>query len=304
MDNITIEQVGTQLWHAIRDILSFELINHKQGSTKIIITIGTVLLIAVALIVTKYILKGIYLVITRRFSDEESLRFKGVYNFVSYFVYLFVFISILSVSGIDISIILTATAVLFVGLGLAMRELFQDIIGGLYIIVDKTIMAGDVIEVKGEACKVIEITLRTTRVITREDRIIVIPNHKFITDVVSNYTQVTRIVRAGIKIRIPLSENLELVEKILVDAAKENTHVVKNPKPFVMLDNFGEYAYELSLNVFITNSFREPRVLSSIRFDIVRRMEENNIHIAIPYFKIDEGMRQQMFEQTKDNTSE
>lgn len=299
MENTTVERVSSDLWHAVRDFLGFELFTHNQGNTKIAITVGSVLLLVVALVIVKYVLKVIYLFATRKLNDEETLRFKGVYNFVSYFVYLFVFISILSLSGIDITIILTAAAVFFVGLGLAMRELFQDIIGGLYIMTDKTIMAGDVIEIQGEACKVIEITLRTTRVITREDRVIIIPNHKFITDVFFNYTQVTRAVRAGIKIRIPLNEDLDLAEKILMDSALKNTHVLKNPQPFVMLENFGEYAYELSLNVFITNSFREPRILSSIRYDIVQKMKENNLHIAIPHFKIDESGSHQKNESKK-----
>ncbi|HLV45632.1 MAG TPA: mechanosensitive ion channel family protein [Flavobacterium sp.] len=290
MENTAVEKVGFDVWNAIRDFLGFELFTYDQGNSNITITVGMVLLIIIALILTKYALKAIYLFATRKLNDEETLRFKGVYNFVSYFIYLFVFISILSISGVDITIILTAAAVFFVGLGLAMREIFQDIIGGLYIMTDKTIMPGDVIEIQGEASKVIEITLRTTRVITREERILIIPNHKFITDVFFNYTQTSRTVRAAITIRIPLHENLDLTEKVLLDAASKNTHVLKNPAPFVMLDNFGEYAYELSLNVFITNSYREPRILSSIRYDIVKMMKENHLQIAIPYFKIDEQM--------------
>lgn len=290
MENNAVEQVGSGLWRAIRDFLGYEILHHEQGNTKIVITVATVLLLVVSLFITKYALKAVYLFATRKLNSEETLRFKGVFNFISYFVYLFVLIFILGISGIDITIILTAAAVFFVGLGLAMRELFQDIIGGLYIMGDKTIVPGDVIEIQDEACKVIEITLRTTRVITREDRVIIIPNHKFITDVFFNYTQVTKAVRASITIRIPLNENLEPVEKLLIEAAKENNQVLKNPEPFVMLDNFGEYAYELSLNVFITNSFREPRILSNIRQNIVKKLRDNDLQIAIPYFKIDEKM--------------
>src|SRR5690554_1818288 len=204
-----VEQVSKSIWNTISEFLNFELLRIGQNEKSIVITISLILMIIVSLIITRYVLKIIYKIFTRKLGHDEKLRFTGVYNFITYFVYLFVFLSILSSSGIDITIILTATAVLFVGLGLAMRELFQDIIGGLYIIGDKTIVPGDVIEIQDEACKVIEITLRTTRVITREDRVIIIPNHKFITDVFFNYTQVTKAVRASITIRIPLNENLE-----------------------------------------------------------------------------------------------
>src|SRR5690606_18999319 len=109
-------------------------------------------------------------------------------------------------------------------------------------------------------------------------------------DVFFNYTQTSRAVRAAITIRIPLHEKLDLTEKVLLDAASKNTNVLKNPAPFVMLNNFNEDAYELSLNDFVTDRDKEPHILSSIRYDIVKMMKENHLQIAIPYFKIDEQM--------------
>jgi len=78
----------------------------------------------------------------------------------------------MSAAGIDITILITASAALFIGLGLALQELFQDLIGGVFIILDKSLRVGDIIEVDEKVGKVFEIKLRTTRAITRDDKII------------------------------------------------------------------------------------------------------------------------------------
>ena len=61
----------------------------------------------------------------------------------------------MSAAGINITVLITASAVLFVGLGLALQELFQDIIGGIFIIVDKSLQVGDIVEVDGKVGKVV-----------------------------------------------------------------------------------------------------------------------------------------------------
>src|SRR5690554_3997282 len=145
----TAENFSKGIWNTVLEYLNTQLLRIGENDKSIVITVGLVLLMVVALVVTRVVLKLVYKILTRKLNSDEKLRFSGVYNFVSYLIYLLVFVSILSSSGVDISIILAATAVLFIGLGLAMRELFQDIIGGLYIIIDKSILAGDVIELNG-----------------------------------------------------------------------------------------------------------------------------------------------------------
>tara|TARA_B100001146_G_C16184587_1_gene436198 strand:- start:1689 stop:2333 length:645 start_codon:yes stop_codon:yes gene_type:complete len=188
----------------------------------------------------------------------------------------------MSAAGINITLVLTASAALFVGLGLALQELFQDIIGGIFIILDKSLHVGDIIEVDGKVGKVYEIKLRTTRAITRDDKVIIIPNHHFISDIIYNYTQNHKTTREKVVVGVAYGSDVNLVTKILEDIAEEQKGLMKNPKPFVLFDDFGDSALMFSVHFFISDSFTDPRVKSEMRYKIDAKFREHNISIPFP----------------------
>ncbi len=269
-------------WDIFQDFVQFELLKFGEDKNEIVISVGLVLLLFLSLIIVKVILRLIRKIYTRRMEADEKIRFLAAYNFTGYFVYILVIVSVISTSGIDISLILTATAVLFIGLGLAMREIFQDIIGGVYIIFDKSLQAGDIIELNGTVCKVFDTKLRTTLAVTRDEKVIVIPNHKFVTDPVINFTQNYNNTRQSVTVRVALDTDVEKVREILVQAAKTQKKIVKSPEPFVMLEEFGEYALQFGIYFFISETFIELRIKSELRFEIERQFRKNNIRFPYP----------------------
>ena len=91
--------------------------------------------------------------------------------------------------GIDVTAIFAASAALLVGVGLALQTFIQDIISGIFIIADQAVHVGDIIEVEGQVGKVENITLRTTRTVTIDNKVLIIPNHKFLTSILYNWTE-------------------------------------------------------------------------------------------------------------------
>lgn len=269
-------------WETFQDFVQFELLKFGTEKNQIVITVGLVILLFLSLFIVKLILRLIRRIYTRKMDSEEKIRFLAAYNFTGYFVYILVIVSLISSSGIDITLLLTATAVLFVGLGLAMREIFQDIIGGIYIIFDKSVQAGDIIELNGTVCKVFDTKLRTTLAVTRDDKVIVIPNHKFVTDAVINFTQNYKNTRQSVSVRVALDADVEKVREILVQAAKTQKRIIKSPEPFVMLEEFGEYALHFGIYFYISETFYELRIKSELRFEIERQFRNNNIRFPYP----------------------
>lgn len=279
----TVKDVIPQsYWDIFQEFVQFELLKFGTEKNEIVITVGLVILLFVSLFIVKLILRLIRKIYTRKMEAEDKIRFLGAYNFIGYLVYILVIVSVISSSGIDITLILTATAVLFIGLGLAMREIFQDIIGGIYIIFDKSVQAGDIIELNGTVCKVFDTKLRTTLAVTRDDKVIVIPNHKFVTDPVINFTQNYNNTRQSVTVRVALDADVEKVREILVQAARTQKRIVKSPEPFVMLEEFGEYALHFGIYFFISETFFELRIKSELRFEIERKFRENNIRFPYP----------------------
>ncbi|MFT5435668.1 MAG: small-conductance mechanosensitive channel [Ulvibacter sp.] len=275
------EVVEQDIWGSIKEFLNFGF-RFGEGDHRINITIGLLLLVFVSFIVANFILKSVRKISTRNMDETDQLKFVSVFKFIKYITYIVVVFSVLSVVGINITPFLAASAALLVGLGLALQELFQDIIGGILIMVDKSLLVGDIIEVDGKVGRIIDVKLRTTRAITRDDKIIIIPNHKFITDTIFNYTQNHKTTREFITVGVAYGSDTEKVKELLLASVEEQKGALKSPNPFVLFEDFGDSALIFSVNFYLNDSFSDPKIKSEIRFRIDALFRKNNISIPFP----------------------
>lgn len=266
------------IFSAIKDFLSYSMIDTKN----INITIGTLLTIIIVLFLASFVLKLIHKIVTKKLPVEDKNKFVSIFNFLRYLLYIFVVVIVLHSSGVNLTVLLTASAALFVGLGFALQYLFQDIISGIMMILDQSLHVGDIIEVDGKVGRVFEIRLRTTRALTRDDKVMVIPNHVFLTETIYNYTQNHKTTREKIIVGVAYGSDVLLVTNILEAVAKEHREVLKNPKPFVQFDDFGDSALIFSLNFYINNSFGDPKIKSEMRYEIDARFRGSNVTIPFP----------------------
>lgn len=277
---------------SLKDFLSGLLEYELYASKSITITIGTLLFITFTLLLTRVGLRVLRKTFMKMASVEVSARLGSVFNFVNYFVYLIMFFFILNAIGINISMFLTTSAALFVGLGLALQDIFRDLIAGIYILVDKTLNVGDVIQVQDEVAVVRTIHLRCTVAETRNRKVIVIPNRKLIDDVVNNWTHGNEIIRGRIEVGVYIGTDAELVKSILIESVSENKDVLKNPKPLVFLDKFGESSVRFILHYFVDNAFGNDRIASDIRYEIDRLFKVNNIPLPVPVIRLDSKVKE------------
>ena len=278
----TIGEVVTQtIWEAIKSFLDLGF-TLGSGDQKVRIAVWTFLLVILSFVGARFFLKWIRVLLTRNMQEPDKLKFISFFKFVQYITYIIVGFAVLSASGINVTPFLAASAALLVGLGLALQELFQDVIGGIFIFIDKSLLVGDIVEVDGKVARVKEVSLRTTRAITRDDKIVVIPNHKFISEIIINYTQNHKTTRESVKIGVAYGSDVKKVEALLLQSVTQQSGVLKKPKPFVLFDDFGDSALQFSVLFFITDSFSDPKIKSAIRFTIDQLFRENNISIPFP----------------------
>lgn len=275
------EIIEEDIWGTVKDFLNLG-IHLGEGENSIHVTIGLLIAVIIAFFITSLFLRWLRSVLTRKMEGEDRLKFFTVFKFVKYLTYLAVILATLSAAGIDVTLLLTASAVLFVGLGLALQELFQDIIAGIFIILDKTLQVGDVVEVEGKVGKIFEIKLRSSRAITRDDKVIIIPNHKFLSDLVYNFTQNHKMTREEVVVGVAYGSDTQLVTRLMLESVQEQREILKNPKPFVLFQDFGDSALIFSVKFFIPDSFSEPRIASAVRFAIDKKFRENGVVIPFP----------------------
>ncbi|MBT8236258.1 MAG: mechanosensitive ion channel [Bacteroidia bacterium] len=253
-----------------------------EGEKGIHLTLGIILMLLVALMATNILLRFFRRVVTRKMASEDKLKFVSIFQFIKYAIYVVVVLLTLSAVGVDITLLITASAALFVGLGLALQDLFQDLIGGIYVIVDKTLRVGDIIEVDSRVGRVQEIKLRTTRAVTPDDKVIIIPNHKFIKDTVYNYTQNRLITIEAVRVGVAYGSDVDLVSKLLVKSLDGVEGVLQSPDPFVWFEDFADSSLAFSIRFYVADSFRTNSIKSAIRFNIDSLFREHKIKIPFP----------------------
>jgi small-conductance mechanosensitive channel len=280
-DQALAQTIKRSVWEAISEVLNWGF-HWGEGANHIQITVGTLLLVTLSFLATSYVLGLVRKIYTRNLSETDTLKFISVFKFIKYLAYVIVVFAVLSFSGVNVTPFLAASAALLVGVGLALQELFQDVLGGIFIMLDKSLQAGDIIEVEGKVGRVVDIRLRTTRAVTRDDKIVIIPNHKFISDTVFNYTQNHKQTRETVSVGVAYGSDTALVKALLLKSLEKDSRILSRPKPFVLFEDFGDSALMFSVNFFVSDSFTDPVVKSDIRFRIDELFRKNNISIPFP----------------------
>ena len=260
------------------DFLTFKLIN----TDKITFTVYQLILLVIALFFTGIVLKFLRKVMTRKLPLEDKNKFISIFQFAKYVIYVLVFVFTLQSSGVNMNVFLTASAALFVGVGFALQTFFQDIISGILMILDQSLHVGDIIEVDGKVGEVREIKLRTTRMVTRNDRVMVIPNHIFMTDPLFNWTQNTTTNREQVSVGVAYGSDVELVKSILEECVKGVEGVVATETITVLFEEFGDSSLNFSVYFYVANGMKSPKIQSDIRFKIDAAFRRNKISIPFP----------------------
>lgn len=262
----------------IKEILNFSLINYQKIDFKVL----HLLIVIISLIFSNLIIRIIKKFVTKQLPDSEKQKFIGVFQFFKYFVYVLVVLISLHVSGVNMTLFFTASAALLVGIGFAMQQLFQDVLSGILMILDQSLHVGDIIEIDGKVCKVEKISLRSTKAVTRNNRVLIIPNHKFINDILFNWTQNSYTNRENVTVSVAYGTDVNLVKLILENIPFQIEGVVKEENVLVLFEDFGASGLQFSLYFHVFNGMQSPLIQSNIRFKINEEFTKAGIVIPFP----------------------
>ncbi len=272
------------VWTKFIDFLNYSLYTFVDDKGQVTgdIKLKYILLILIVLILTTYVLRWAKKIVTRNLPEENKAKFTTVFSFARWLIYAIVFLIAIDSIGVNITAIFAASAALLIGVGLALQTLFQDIISGVFILVDQSVHVGDIIEIEGKVGRVVEIKLRTTRAVTIDNKVLIIPNHLYLTNSLYNWTQNGQSTREYVDVGVAYGSDLELVKKLLLEAANSSKLVFKSPAPGVTFTDFGESALTFRVAFTIRDSFNVRIPKSDVRFAIDRLFRENNITIPFP----------------------
>ncbi|KAA5824445.1 mechanosensitive ion channel [Algibacter amylolyticus] len=268
----------SSIWENISEFLNL----HYDFSKDISISIRDVIVIITVIFITTVLLKVVLKIITRNLPNENKGKFNVVYGYFRWLIYLVILLITLNSLGVNVTAVFAASAALMIGIGLALQTLFQDIISGVFILIDQTVHVGDIIELEGKIGRVEEIKLRTTRATTIDNKVLIIPNHLYLTNSLYNWTQNGTSTRESVTVGVAYGSDVQLVKKLLLEAAKKQKDVLKFPEPTVLFTNFGDSSLDFKVAFTIDDSFNARIPQSEIRFEIDRLFRKHNITIPFP----------------------
>ncbi|WP_299112832.1 mechanosensitive ion channel family protein [uncultured Winogradskyella sp.] len=268
----------SNFWKKFSDFLHL----HIDLTKDISISILDLLILITVICITSWALKIIYRIITRKIPEQDKGKFKVVYGYFRWLIYVAIFLITLDSVGVNVTAIFAASAALLIGIGLALQTLFQDIISGVFILIDQSLHVGDIIELDGKVGRVEEIKLRTTRAVTIDNKVLIIPNHLYLTKILYNWTQNGSLTRESIDVGVAYGTDVELVKQILIDVANKHESILKDPEPLVLFTDFGESSLNFKLVFTLNDSFIATIPKSDLRFEIDKVFRENEISIPFP----------------------
>ena len=194
---------------------------------------------------------------------------------------------ILGILGIPISPLIAGMGLGGVAVALAIQPTLANIFAGTYVVTENIISPGDYIEVEGGiAGYVIEVSLRSTRVRTWENKLVVIPNSRLVETVVTNHSEPTPPINVYLTCGVSYSSDLNRVEAVSRDVMnrvlEDSPHAVKDYGSYFAFDTFGESNVDFWLFVQARDRLSSFELRSELVNELHRRFAEEGIVINYP----------------------
>src|SRR5262249_26308896 len=149
--------------------------------------------------------------------------------------------------GVNATSLAAFGAALGVGLGFGLQDIVKNFVAGIIVLVERPIMVGDRIQLEKTIGDVVEIRTRSTVVRTNDEVYLIVPNAKFISETITNWSFRSNRIRVKVPIGVASTSNPRQVEEALLAAAARSQNVLSEPPPAVFFRAFGEYTLNFQL---------------------------------------------------------
>jgi small-conductance mechanosensitive channel len=266
----------------IRTILNFSLL--RLGAINLTIgvllflVIGLTLLFPLTKVLQRWVARG---VLARTRMDVGAREAVG--SIVRYAVLVIGFLMIIQLAGIPMTAFAVVAGAVGLGVGFGLQTIASNFISGIIIMFERPVKVGDRIEVGEVHGKVTAINARATTVLTNDNISVIVPNSRFISENVVNWTHSGDLVRFRVPVTVPYGTDSRRVERLLLEAGRRCPDVLERPEPSVRLSSFGENGIIFELLVWSSSLVhRKGKLLSDVNFLIYDTFRQNGVDIPRP----------------------
>lgn len=275
-------------------ILGFYIVLHNLDSltNEKIVQYGDDALYVLAVLIVASVLSKTLQTLLDWYSKHLSSRDKGkiqdefqplLKRMIFIIVYLTAIIFILNHFQQNISSLIVSLGVGSLAVALAAKDTLANMIAGFMIMTDRPFRLGDRIQLEaGEKGDVYDIGLRTTKILTFDNTLIIVPNQQIINEKVTNLSYPDPQIRVSVELGVAYGTDLKRVKDILIEICEAHPKVLSSPAPQVYFVNFGDSSLDLKVVCRVAKWGEQWGVGEELRMEINSILEKEGIEIPFP----------------------
>ncbi len=192
--------------------------------------------------------------------------------------------ALLLVWSIDPTAWLASAGVVGIAVGFAARDTLANLFAGFFIIADAPYKLGDYVVLDtGDRGEITNVGIRSTRLLTRDDVEIIIPNSEMANSKIINETGGRWVkYRTRLKVGVAYGSDVDQVVSVLDEVAREHKSVCRDPHPRVRMRGFGDSSLDFELLCWIDHPSERGRVTHELYMEIYRALDRAEIEIPFP----------------------
>ena len=185
-------------------------------------------------------------------------------SIVKYGILLIGVVSGLAAAGVNTAALLASLGIAGFTIGFAAKDAFSNLISGLLIYLDRPFVIGDLVEIEDNYGTVDQITLRSTRIITSDGKMLAVPNADIINKTVASYTNFPHL-RLDIEATVGVEEDLNQVRRVLLAQVEGDRAFMTDPSPRVIVTQLNDYNVAVELQAWLDNERDHVTQRSALR---------------------------------------
>ena len=272
-----------EIWNWIVKIWNLTLFSSGDSDIQLNQIIIAILTIYIGIYLSKKITK----IIGNRLETIGKLDHNTAFvlqKIASYIFFVIVILIAMPIAGIPITVFTVLGGALAIGVGFGAQNLFNNLISGIILMIERPIRIGDIIEHSGTEGKVADIGNRCVRIRRTDGIDVLLPNSHFLEKEVINWTLHDSDIRGGVTVGVAYGSDTQMVKSLMEKAAREHPRINQSKEILVLFEEFGDNS--LSFTVLFWTHVTRPmdlrRIQSDIRYEIDSSFREAGIVIAFP----------------------
>jgi small conductance mechanosensitive channel len=229
----------------------------------------------------------------------DTTTFSFILTIVKFSLFVIGAITALDSAGIKTSALLTSLGIAGLTIGFAARDALSNLISGILIFIDRPFVLGDLVEIEGAYGKVERITLRSTRVVTSDGRMLAVPNTEIINKTVASYTNFPHL-RIDIGVTVGVNEDLERVRRLMLELVKDDPTFMTEPASRVVATALNDYNVAMELQAWLDDERRHVEKRFELREKVFNTLTRAGVELPFETLQlqpVEVKMQQHMYQQ-------